>query len=175
MRPASEMYPEEEACPHVRTEPRRRVVEPMSAGAGRPPPPGLRANTVDLRYPCPGESTSQPLESEWIPLGHPSRQRLVVFRAHTRCVPKARWFRRRRSTGHRACCASDGGRPSGLAVTGGESKPPQAASGQKALVVSVAARGPLPAGQVCDEKTSMCKPLRTHRNAQRRHQNRGSA
>src|SRR5882672_12618401 len=100
---------------------------------------------------------------------------LVAFRAYVRCVPKARWFRRRRSTGHRACCASDGGRPSGLAVTGGESKPPQAASGRKALVVSVAAKGPLPAGQVCDEKTSTCKPLLTHRNAQRRHRNRGGA
>ena len=46
--------------------------------------------------------------------GRPSN--LVADRANARCVPKARWFRRGRSTGHRACCASDGGRPSGLAV-----------------------------------------------------------
>jgi hypothetical protein len=30
-------------------------------------------------------------------------------------------------------------------------------------VVSVAAKGPLPAGQVCDEKTNVCEPLLTHR------------
>ena len=43
----------------------------------------------------------------------------------------------------------------------------------KALVVSVAAKGPPPAGQVCDEKTSMSKPLLTHRKPERWHRNRG--
>jgi hypothetical protein len=30
-------------------------------------------------------------------------------------------------------------------------------------VVSIAGKGPLSAGQVCDEKTNMCEPLLTHR------------
>jgi hypothetical protein len=29
--------------------------------------------------------------------------------------------------------------------------------------VSVAGKGPLSAGQVCDEKTNVCEPLLTHR------------
>src|SRR5664279_6049818 len=33
----------------------------------------------------------------------------------------------------------------------------------RAGVVSVAGKGPLSAGQVCDEKTNMCEPLLTHR------------
>ena len=45
----------------------------------------------------------------------------------------------------------------------------------KALVVSVAAKGPLPAGQVCDEKTNVSEPLLTHRKPKRWHQNRGGA
>ena len=35
----------------------------------------------------------------------------------------------------------------------------------RAGVVSVAVEGPLSAGQVSDEKTNMCEPLLTHRNA----------
>ena len=30
-------------------------------------------------------------------------------------------------------------------------------------MVSIAGKGPLSAGQVCDEKTNMCEPLLTHR------------
>ena len=71
------------------------------------------------------------------------------------CVPKARWFRRRRSTGHRACCASDGGRPSGFAVQAESPNRPKLLW-SKAVVVSVGGKGPPPAGQVSDEKTSMC-------------------
>jgi len=41
--------------------------------------------------------------------------------------------------------------------------------------VSVAGKGPLSAGQVCDGKTNVCEPLLTHRQVQRWHQNRGSA
>jgi len=37
----------------------------------------------------------------------------------------------------------------------------------RAKVVSVAANGPLSAGQVCDEKTNMCEPLLTHRNGRK--------
>jgi hypothetical protein len=33
----------------------------------------------------------------------------------------------------------------------------------RAGVVSVAGKGPLSAGQVCDEKTNACEPLLTHR------------
>ena len=33
----------------------------------------------------------------------------------------------------------------------------------RAGVVSVAGKGPLSAGQVCDEKTNVCEPLLTHR------------
>lgn len=36
-------------------------------------------------------------------------------------------------------------------------------------------KGPQTAGQVCDEKTNESEPLLTHRNAERRHQNRGCA
>jgi hypothetical protein len=46
----------------------------------------------------------------------------------------------------------------------------------RAVVVSVAAKGPLSAGQVSDEKTNVCEPLLTHRKPQRWHRNReGSA
>jgi hypothetical protein len=45
----------------------------------------------------------------------------------------------------------------------------------RAGVVSVAVKGPLSAGQVCDEKTNVCEPLLTHRQIERWHQNRGSA
>ena len=56
---------------------------------------------------------------------------------------------------HEACCASDGGWPSGLAVQA-ESSNHRKLLRSRAVVVSVAAKGPLPAGQVSDEKTSMC-------------------
>ena len=55
----------------------------------------------------------------------------------------------------KACCASDGGRPSGFAVQA-ESPNHRKLLRSRAVVVSVAAKGPLPAGQVCDEKTSVC-------------------
>jgi hypothetical protein len=45
----------------------------------------------------------------------------------------------------------------------------------RAVVVSVAVKGPLSAGQVCDEKTNVSEPLRTHRKPKRWHRNRGSA
>ena len=45
----------------------------------------------------------------------------------------------------------------------------------RAGVVSVAGKGSLRAGQVCDEKTNVCEPLRTHRKARRWHRNRGRA
>src|SRR5664279_1337486 len=42
-------------------------------------------------------------------------------------------------------------------------------------VVSVAGKGPLSAGQVCDGKTNVCEPLLTHRQTEQWHQNRGGA
>ena len=42
----------------------------------------------------------------------------------------------------------------------------------RAGVVSVAGKGPLSAGQVCDGKTNVCEPLLTHRKKQRWHRNR---
>ena len=84
-----------------------------------------------------------------------SRQRKSFRCLTTQCVPKARWFRRRRSTGHRACCASDGGRPSGFAVQAESPNRPKLLR-SRAVVVSVGGKGLPPAGQVSDEKTSMC-------------------
>ena len=43
----------------------------------------------------------------------------------------------------------------------------------RAGVGSDCGNGPLPAGQVCDEKTNVSKPLMTHRQKQRKHRNRG--
>jgi hypothetical protein len=43
----------------------------------------------------------------------------------------------------------------------------------RAGVGSDCGEGPLSAGQVSDEKTNMCKPLLTHRNAKRWHHNQG--
>ena len=60
------------------------------------------------------------------------------------------------------CCAGDGGWPSGLADQA-ESPNHRKLRRSRAGVVSVAAKGPLSAGQVCDEKTNVSKPLRTHR------------
>ena len=56
--------------------------------------------------------------------------------------------------------------------SGGEPKPPYAAS-VKSRGRERYGKGPLPAGQVSDEKTNMCEPLLTHRNSQCRHQNWG--
>ncbi len=64
------------------------------------------------------------------------------------------------------CCASDGGRPSGVAVQA-EIPNHRKLRWSRAKVVSVAANGPLSAGQVCDEKTNMCGPLLTHRNGKK--------
>ena len=55
---------------------------------------------------------------------------------------------------------------------GGESKPPQAAS-VKSRGRERCGKVPTGSGQVSDEKTNMCEPLLTHRNAESWHQNRG--
>ena len=57
---------------------------------------------------------------------------------------------------------------------GGEPKPPQAAP-VKSRGGERCGKGPLSAGQVCDEKTNVCEPLLTHRKAERWHRNRGGA
>jgi hypothetical protein len=44
----------------------------------------------------------------------------------------------------------------------------------RAGVGSDCGKGPLSAGQVCDEKTNVSKPLMTHRNGYRWHRNRGT-
>ena len=44
----------------------------------------------------------------------------------------------------------------------------------RAVVVSVAGKGPARPGQVSDEKTNVCEPLLTHRKTSRWHRNRGS-
>src|SRR5258708_28508600 len=64
--------------------------------------------------------------------------------------------------------------PSGFANAGREPKPPQAAP-VKSRDGERCGKGPLSAGQVCDEKTNVREPLLTHRWAERRHQNRGSS
>ncbi len=73
---------------------------------------------------------------------------------------------------HDPSCAGDGGRPSGLAEQAGRPNHRKLRR-SRAGVVSVAGKGPLSAGQVSDGKTNMCEPLLTHRNAERRHHNRG--
>jgi len=75
---------------------------------------------------------------------------------------------------HEPCCASDGSRPSGPAVQAG-SPNHRKLRRSRAGVVSVAAKGPRSAGQVCDEKTNVCEPLLTHQETGLRHQNRGRA
>jgi hypothetical protein len=60
------------------------------------------------------------------------------------------------------CCASDGGRSSGLAVQAGSLNHRDVMS-VNAGVGSDHGNGSLTAGQVCDEKTNMVKPLLTHR------------
>ena len=60
------------------------------------------------------------------------------------------------------CCASDGGRPSGLAGQAGSPNHRDVTS-VNAGVGSDHGNGPLTAGQVCDEKTNMVEPLLTHR------------
>ena len=52
--------------------------------------------------------------------------------------------------------------PSGFAVQAG-SPNHRKLRRLRAGVVSVAGKGPLSAGQVCDEKTNVCEPLLTHR------------
>ena len=60
------------------------------------------------------------------------------------------------------CCASDGGRPSGLAVQAGSPNHRDVMS-VNAGVGSDHGNGSPRAGQVCDEKTNMVEPLLTHR------------
>ena len=72
---------------------------------------------------------------------------------------------------HEACCASDGGGPSGFAVQA-EIPNHRKLRRLRAGVVSVAVKVPRVAGQVCDEKTNVCEPLLTHRKRKRRHRNR---
>ena len=64
---------------------------------------------------------------------------------------------------HDPCCASDGGRSSGVAVQA-EIPNHRRLRRSRAGVVSAAGDVSLLAGQVCDEKTNMCEPLLTHRN-----------
>ena len=64
---------------------------------------------------------------------------------------------------HDPCCASDGGRSSGVAVQA-EIPNHRRLRRSRAGVVSAAVDVSLLAGQVCDEKTNMCEPLLTHRN-----------
>ena len=73
---------------------------------------------------------------------------------------------------HDPCCASDGGRSSGVAVQA-EIPNHRKLRRSRAGVVSVAVDVSLSAGQVCDEKTNVCEPLLTHRKNRRRHRNRG--
>lgn len=82
---------------------------------------------------------------------------------------RARRCRRRQSE---PGCAGDGGWPSGLAEQAGRPNHRKLRR-SRAGVVSVAGKGLLLAGQVCDGKTNMCEPLLTHRNAERWHHNRG--
>jgi hypothetical protein len=56
---------------------------------------------------------------------------------------------------------------------GGEPKPPQAASVKSWGRERCGEKACYQRGQVCDEKTNMCEPLLTHRNAERWHRNRG--
>ena len=62
--------------------------------------------------------------------------------------------------------------PSGFAVQAGNPNH-RKLRWLRAGVVSIAGKGLLSAGQVCDEKTNMCEPLLTHRETERWHQNRG--
>ena len=55
---------------------------------------------------------------------------------------------------------------------GGDPKPLQAAP-VKSWGGERCRKRPVLAGQVCDEKTNVCEPLLTHRNAERWHRNRG--
>ena len=64
---------------------------------------------------------------------------------------------------HDPCCASDGGRSSGVAVQA-EIPNHRRLRRSRAGVVSAAVDVSLLAGRVCDEKTNMCEPLLTHRN-----------
>ena len=64
---------------------------------------------------------------------------------------------------HDPCCASDGGRSSGVAVQA-EIPNHRRLRRLRAGVVSAAVDVSLLAGRVCDEKTNMCEPLLTHRN-----------
>ena len=64
---------------------------------------------------------------------------------------------------HDPCCASDGGRSSGVAVQA-EIPNHRRLRRSRAGVVSAAGDVSLLAGRVCDEKTNMCEPLLTHRN-----------
>ena len=64
---------------------------------------------------------------------------------------------------HDPCCASDGGRSSGVAVQA-EIPNHRRLRRLRAGVVSAAGDVSLLAGRVCDEKTNMCEPLLTHRN-----------
>ena len=59
---------------------------------------------------------------------------------------------------HDPCCASDGGRSSGVAVQA-EIANHRRLRRSRAGVVSVAGDVSLLAGRVCDEKTNMCEPL----------------
>ena len=81
-----------------------------------------------------------------------------------KCVLKVEWGDGE-GCQHEACCAGDGGWPSGIADSGGDPKPPHAAS-VKSWGRERCGKGPPRVGQVCDGKTNMCEPLLTHRNPQ---------
>ena len=92
----------------------------------------------------------------------PGQHTRPYFRAPT-CVLKGSDDDDVEDRRHDPCCASDGGRSSGVAVQA-EIPNHRRLRRSRAGVVSAAVDVSLLAGRVCDEKTNMCEPLLTHRN-----------
>ena len=92
----------------------------------------------------------------------PGQRTRPYFRAPT-CVLKGSDDDDVEDRRHDPCCASDGGRSSGVAVQA-EIPNHRRLRRSRAGVVSAAVDVSLLAGRVCDEKTNMCEPLLTHRN-----------
>ena len=111
----------------------------------------------------------QRARTEFQPPTAPRMQRIMpgqhtrpYFRAPT-CVLKGSDDDDVEDRRHDPCCASDGGRSSGVAVQA-EIPNHRRLRRSRAGVVSAAVDVSLLAGRVCDEKTNMCEPLLTHRN-----------
>ena len=111
-----------------------------------------------------------PVQRATTEFGHPRRMPHIMpgqrtrphFRAPT-CVLKGSDDDDVEDRRHDPCCASDGGRSSGVAVQA-EIPNHRRLRRSRAGVVSAAVDVSLLAGQVCDEKTNMCEPLLTRRN-----------